>query len=112
MNRQQFQAGMGAIRTARCRMAILVLLFTRRHAMLACEIAAALHRTYSATEVHDALAHIESSPAVYDAPATITWTTGGWLISPTGCIQVEEILKLRKGAIRAHHNMTERKRRG
>jgi len=90
-------------RAERCRTAVLVLLFTRRHAMLASDIAAALRSTYTADEVHAAVTYLHDASSVFDAPRTIRWTSEGWLIAEAGVDQVRDLLAIRTaGGTHAH----------
>ena len=95
-------------RLDRCRLAVLVLLYTRRHAMLAGEIAAGLKSTYTHDEVQAAVLYLHDASSVYDAPCTIRWTTQGWLITDTGISQVQEALALRTKAGRFHRQLMPR----
>ncbi len=92
-------------RLDRCRLAVLVLLYTRRHAMLAGEIATSLKSTYTHDEVQAAVLYLHDASSVYDAPRTIRWTTQGWIISDAGISQVQEALAVRTKSARVHHLM-------
>lgn len=85
-------------RAERCRTAVLVLLYTRRHPLLASDIASALKSTYPSDEVHAAVEFLRHHPGVTDAPATITWTTQGWRITQAGEERVRNLLALRVGS--------------
>lgn len=96
-------------RLDRCRLAVLVLLYTRRHAMLAGEIAAGLKSTYTHDEVQAAILYLHDASSVYDAPHTIRWSTQGWIIADAGICQVQEALAMRTRPGRVHRHMTPRR---